>query len=437
MESIFDFAKMYAGVASLNGETYPCTLSFPDAKINFKLIGKPVNQHVQLKLDFTGYVSTEQGIMNYRAINSLQTYWSSGSFDLSHQEFQADQLLVGNLSSDMDSELFEQVNICYNNLESIGNFITFEQDSQDNLNFSFKKYFDAIILNEDSWGSLTLENPVRYNFRNSELQYFNLNIDPFFSFVPKEKISLAEVQYLSYRLGWFIQLLFDIRQEPIDVVLFKKPVSLAKNPFYYLAPELIRRKTRKTPISRRPTLELNQLSDDIKNCFVHWNKFNNKQLRLATLYFKEINTQEYIIDDRFKNMCSIIQGLEILGTSNKIASIRGEMNSKLRRASTLELEEILSSYINVAFLYKLYEIIGHQRDHFQHLSKNLDYDLSDNVEEFATVNALLTVIIRYHFLLAISLSVDGISKIINGEMIWISHQLRKLKNNIQRKFPLS
>lgn len=439
MESIFDFTKMYAGVVSLSGETYPCTLSFPDAKINFKLIGKPADQHAQLKLDFTGYVSTEQGIMNYRAINSLQTHWSSGSSELSHQEFQADQLLVGNLSSDIDSELFEQVNICYNHLESIGNFITFEQDGQDDLNFSFKKYFDSIILNEDPWGSLTLENPVRYNFRNSGLQYFKLNIDPFFSFVPKDKISLTEVQYLSYRLGWFIQLLFDIRQEPIDIVLFKKSVTLAEqrknNPFYYLAPELIIRKTKKIPVSRHPTLELNQLTDYIKNCFVCWKNFDTKQLKLATLYFKEINSQEYIVDDRFKNLCSIVQGLEVLGTSKKVSNIRGEMNAKLRRASTPELEGILSSYVSIVFLHKLYEIIGHQRDHFQHLSKLLDHDLSDNTEEFVTVNTLLKVIIRYHFLLAIALSLTEISKIIKGEMIWFNHQLRKLEKNILEKFP--
>lgn len=440
MNSIFDFTKIYAGVVYLNGENYPCSLSFPDGEIVFKLIGAPTEQHSRNKIDFTGYVSTEQGIMNYRAINTIQTHWSSGNFDLSRQEFQADELLVGSLSSEMELELYGQVNICYNHLENIGNFIKLDQDLNGELKFSFKKYFESLQLNDDDWGQLTLENPARYHLSNSSLQYFRLEIDPFFSFIPKASISLKEIQYLSNRLGWFIQLLFDIRQQPIDVVLFEKPQKdnqKGNDAFYYLAPELIRRKMKKSAVPRNPSLKLNQLSELIESCFNHWNKFNANQRKLATLYFNELNSKEYILDDRFKNLCAIIQGLEVLGTSIKVKNIRGDMNAKLRRASAPEFETIMMSYIQIPVLHRLYEIIGHQRDHFQHLSKELNDDLSENSDIFAAVTTLMGIMIRYHLLLATGLQSGNIERIIKGDLIWIKRQLKQLENKITQKYRLS
>ncbi|WP_461789719.1 hypothetical protein [Pedobacter sp.] len=438
MDSIFDYSKTYSGVVNLSGETYPCNLSFPEGEITFKLVGKPTSPQAQLKLDFTGYISTERGIMNYRAIDSMQTHWSSGSFGLSRQEFQADELLVGSLDSDINLDSFGQVNICYNHLDAIGNFIVYEQDTKEELKFTFRRLFESIKLLNGHWGRLSLENPVRHYFSFSGSQCFRLEIDPFFCCLPKSKISLLEVQHLSNRLGWFTQMLFNIRQQPIDVVLFKtqnKQNQKTKNdPYYYLAPELIRRKMNKKPGSRFPSLKINDIMKLIGGCYVEWNKFDGKQLKLVTLFYNEINSSEYIVDDRFKNLCAIVQGLELLGTSTKIKDIRGEMNSKLRRGSTTEFEDLLRHYITIPVLHKLYEIIGHQRDHFQHLSKDLDYDLNEDTEQFAAVNTLLAIMIRYHLLVAIALPPTEIAKAVKQEMAWIRPQIKNLEINIKRKY---
>jgi len=440
MDSIFDFEKMYAGVIQLDEKTFPCTLSFKGSLIKFKLIGSSTREHREGKHTFSGYVSTERGIMNYRALNALHTSWTSGSNDLNNQEFQADELLLGNLSQDIDLGEFQQVNICYNHLERIGRFVTLDQDEVENLDFKFKRLFETILFCDDNWGKLTLENPVRYHFSNTGLQYFRLNIDPFFSFIPKNPITLEEVQLIANQLGWFTQLIFGIRQQPIDIVLFQHPQnnghSSSNEPFFYLAPELIQRKINKITANRHPTVELEGLKESLAASFQIWNNFTAVQRKLYILYFNEINSRQYIADDRFKNLCAIVQGLDALGNTKIVSNVKGEMNSKLRRATTPELEQILIGHITIPSLHRLYEVIGNQRDHFQHLSKPLHYDLCEDMQEMHTVNILLEIIIRHHLFTSIKLPAMEAEKIIKGDISWIQRKLKKLQAKITERYKL-
>lgn len=111
------------------------------------------------------------------------------------------------------------------------------------------------------------------------------------------------------------------------------------------------------------------------------------------------------------------------------------MNAKLRRASDGDFEAIAAGAIKKEVLHKLYEIIGVQRDHYQHLSKPLKYDLSKSSEEFVAVNAMLAAMIRLHFLKFIGLPGESISVIIRVQLSWVKIPLNRLASAISRQYP--
>lgn len=48
------------------------------------------------------------------------------------------------------------------------------------------------------------------------------------------------------------------------------------------------------------------------------------------------------------------------------------MNAKLRKATSPELEKLIFDEEKSLFMEKLFELIGVQRDHYQHLNKPLN-----------------------------------------------------------------
>lgn len=432
---------MYAGIVCMNNTNHPCTLSFSNSTIVFKLISNGDLENMQMgKFGFDGYISTENGIMNYRAWGALQTAWSQKGSNMSTQEFRPDSIILSSPKNDIELRNFSQINICFNNLESIGDYVQVANNDWEKLNFNFQRSFQEIQFLDDLRETLTLENPVRYHFSNSGLQYFKLTIDPFFSYIPASLLSIEAFGVYAKSLGWFLQLIFGAKQHPTDILLFERTIKEkgpnTQQPYYFLNSELIRKKSTPAPYLRYPVFKINEITNALSTAYRLWCSFSDKASMLTRLYFNEINSAEYITDDRFKNLCAIIQGLEILGTTNKSVVAKGEMNLKLRQAMVTGLEAVLCNYISLAALHKLLEVVGHQRDYFQHLSKTLSYNLNDVTEEFVTVNTLLQIIIRFHFLKAIALPDDEIMQLIQSDLYWIKKELLKIQSNIISKFQL-
>lgn len=107
------------------------------------------------------------------------------------------------------------------------------------------------------------------------------------------------------------------------------------------------------------------------------------------------------------------------------------MNAKLRKATSPELEKLIFDEEKSLFMEKLFELIGVQRDHYQHLNKPLKFDLNENQQDMITVNAVLQAIIRYHLLKAIGLDQQKIDRIITGDLNYLKGRLKLLASHLE------
>jgi len=434
MKPIFDFSKSYSGAIDYETESYPCNLTFENDKIVFALV-RPENSLCTDRAmnSFSGYISTENGIMNFLATDAFQTMGSSNWRSYANAQYQANSLVITIENNDIHNSNFAQVNIEYDNIDQIG-LLCWTEIDQDLQTPTFKlmRSFEELQIQEAP-NSIILNNYVSYLQRYSSQNILSLNSQPFISYLPKECLTAQEFGSVIIRFSHFLQLLFSIRQQVSSVYLFQDPVPGEGNgasPFYFFNQDIIKAfRESYTRKNIHPPFNIEDI-ENIDLLFLSWDKFTSSQRRISRLYFGEINSKEYVRDDRFKNFCSIIQGLEAFGNLTNIPRVKGEMNAKLRKATSPELETLLFGDGKSLFMEKLFEIIGVQRDHYQHLNKPLRFDLNENPQDMITINAVLQAIIRYHLLKAIGLDQQKIDKIILIDVNYFKGKLKFLASRI-------
>lgn len=432
MDSIFNFNHTYAGGFIINGDTHPCTLSFPDNNIIFTVIksGK-----VPLLQDgiFSGYISTERGIMNFKALDAYQIAENLNWSNYSKEQFFVNSLIVSNEKNNINQESFAQVNISYDNLDLTGTFAMVDQDKEQPKPFQIKRPFEEIVFIKTTKEELTLENTVRWKHQRSERMIFSVTSDPFFYYTSKQALSIKDLGPTVKHLASFMQLLFGLQQSATDLILYDIPTESTSDEqspalYYFFNNELISSyKSRTVRHIFNPSYKIEDLITEIPTCYQNWMQFSKEQERICWLYFNEINSKQYIRDDRFKNFCAIIQGLHVFGSSIKTEKFKGEMNGKFRNAIDDTLEHILTDIIALNFLHKLFELLGDQRDHYQHLSKKLAVDFNENPADMIMVNSLLQAIIRYHLLRAVAFDGEKIITMIQRDIRSFEPRLRYLQ----------
>jgi hypothetical protein len=143
-----------------------------------------------------------------------------------------------------------------------------------------------------------------------------------------------------------------------------------------------------------------------------------------------LNSRTISLEDRFKNYCAIIQGLDVFATAAAKLVYKGEMNRKLHNALDEALKKALFKSFGEDFIVKLCEVIGDQRDLFQHLNKPIKFDLSNNEHDLIAVNQLLAVIVRYHLWRAVGLPEDKLIKLVSRDTEWLLIDMFNLKQRL-------
>jgi len=437
MTLIFDFAKTYTGAINVAEETYPCSLSFPDNEIVFTVIsGERVatKDHREL-FDLYGYISTEQGIRNFKALRTMQTsnsyYWTS----YSKQQFQAGGLMVSHEKNDIDLTKFRQVNVVFDKLDETGIFIDVKVNPKDPTKFTIKRDFEELTLLNLSGSSVTLNNPYSWGFGAGKKKKFVVSIEPFLTYLPAEATDEQELNVYSIQMSWFFQLLFGLRQRITGLIYFDPPVDeLPENdspiPYYYYDRAMIHNVQVGGYSGIPPLLRLEELLAELPVCFEAWHRFNSKQKMIIRLFFNALHSKEIIFDDRFKNYCAIVQGLDAFHSGSVKSTVKGEMNRKLHNALDQDMATILFKAFGQDFIYKLFELIGDQRDLFQHLNKPIKFDFNSDQSDMIAVNQLLTLIIKYHLWKAVRLPQDKINELTQRDLQWFKTDLYSLKRRL-------
>jgi hypothetical protein len=442
MREVFDFRHTYAGTMVLHDKRYPCSLSFPDSKIVFKVIteGHGLMEDRGL-VEFNGYISTELGIMNFRTIRAYQIRRSTSSNIYSNEHFVANALMVSHVDNNIFLNKFAKMNIIYGDLRSIGQFLDINPTDFETDTFIFKPTFKNILFYQNNKEVIRLENPVFYNYSASLNVPFSVSIEPFFDFVPNTPVGYDDLGPLVKSLGWFLQLLYDSKQFSTDLILYEHEENSDDKanelPYYVFNTEIISAKSQvKSKKSGHAQNGVEKTEAELRYSFAKWWNLETKHRTLYRIFFNEINSEIYSIDDRFKNFCSVIQGLEMLGTTANVPDVKNSMNKKLRNATDAALTELLNELIAEKPLHKLYEIISDQRDYYQHLNKPLKMDLNDNPTEFLAVNGLLHLIIKYHLFKAVEYPQHLFSIVIKRDLGYIQSAIRSLEKRIKTKFSL-
>jgi hypothetical protein len=437
MNQIFDFTKTYTGAIIENESSFPCNLSFPEGKIIFQLLSSgeiDVGAYYQTK-DLYGFIATEGGIMKFRAHKAFQISHLRGGSRHSKLAFLANSILVTLEKNDIRQDLFSQCNVVFDNLQVMGRYVDIDHDFELGT-FSIKRTFEKLDFKNDE-NSCTFENGYRWNLKPFDKTFLALHYELYFSFMNNASKSIEQFIMDSVDIARYLQLIFDVRPLTSELILLGEPLSEGSveecgSQYYYYNREMINSKVSKTSSETiKPEIMIEDIQDELTFCFHEWASFNEKRSLIKRLYFNEINSKEYITDDRFKNFCSIIQGLEAFTGKVRVEETRGGgMEARLRVAIGADLEELLIKRIDKEFLYKLLKLIGHQRDHYQHLSKTLGYDLGRQADDMIAVNGLLAAIIRYHLLSAIKFPKDKIDQLVDRDLYWIERELRILQQKI-------
>jgi hypothetical protein len=441
MKDLFDFSRTYAGTIFINGKKFPCTLSFPDHYIIFKLIAEDQDSFIKgmNAFDFEGYVATESGTMNFKAFNALQVHGSSNHTRYSSEHYQSDALLVTHPDNDLNLREFGQANILFDHLESIGRFIETDYPTDARMIFEFKRKFEEINFYIDKAEFLNLQNPFHYRFENASKNIFSASIGPFFEYVPGVPLTYNDLGRIVKELSWFIQLIFGSRQYATDLLVYPKPIGSTSEvtvlPYYFFNQEMIEKKVKANIRTfDNPVFDVEKIQPEIKVSFAIWKNFNKIQRKIYILYYNEINSPSHVHDDRFKNLAAIIQGLEAFGTIVKIDGLKGDMYKKLRYACDDTLLGLIKTVLTEDLIFKLFEVMSVQRDHFQHLNKPLKFDLNEDSSDMVAVNHLMQNMIRYHLLKAVHFPQDKIIKLIKQDFHNITIPMRNLQVKLKEHY---
>jgi hypothetical protein len=170
MSAVFDFTKTYTGTILDGRKKIPCTLAFTGNNFVFTVI---TEEHMQPKdprnsFDFSGFISTERGIWQFKAFAAIQTsdsyYWST----YSRQELTADAILVVHEKKDISKMAFRQTNVVYDQLTEIGIFIDVNVDPKNTKRFTIKQDFEELTLLSENDLQVTLHNPYSWSHKPSK-----------------------------------------------------------------------------------------------------------------------------------------------------------------------------------------------------------------------------------------------------------------------------
>jgi hypothetical protein len=441
MKDLFDFSKTYAGTIFFNDKNFPCTLSFPDHHIVFKMIAEDLNYFLKgmTVFDFDGYVTTESGTMNFKAFKALQVYGSTNHTRYSSEHYQPDALMVTHINNDLNLSAFGQANILFDHLESIGRFVEIDYPADGRMVFEFQRNFEKINFYTKEAEFLNLQNPFHYVIENASKNIFSANIEPFFEYVPGVPITYNNLGMIVKELSWFIQLLFGSRQFATDLLVYPKPIGSTSEaivlPYYFFNREMIKKKAgANIRVSVDPVFDVEELQPEIKMSFAIWKNFNKIQRKIYTLYYNEMDSPSHVRDDRFKNLAAIIQGLEAFCTIVKINDLKGDMYKKLRYACDDTLFGLIKSVLAEDLIFNLFEMMAVQRDHFQHLNKPLKFDLNEDGADMMAVNHLMKCMIRYHLLKAVKFPEDKVIKLIEQDLYYITIPMRNLQIKLKERY---
>lgn len=212
MKPIFDFSKSYSGAIDYETESYPCNLTFENDKIVFALV-RPENSLStdQAMNNFSGYISTENGIMNFLATDAFQTMGSSNWRSYAKAQYQANSLVITLEHNDVRNGNFAQVNIEYDNIDQIGILCWTEIDHNSQTpTFKLMRSFEELQIQEVP-NSIILNNYVNYQQRYASQNILSLNSQPFISYLPKERLTAQEFGSVIIGFSHFLQLLFGIK----------------------------------------------------------------------------------------------------------------------------------------------------------------------------------------------------------------------------------
>lgn len=433
MDEIFNFEKTYAGSIKFNGEELSCNLEFPNSNIIFTIL-IPESFEFNNYTEFSGYITTEKGIKNFRAVKTFQVLNSTTWSKFSKQQFQANGLIITHEKNNVFQEKFFHKNIFFNHLEFIGKFLDIDDTNKIEA-FQITPCFERIKFLKNNNECLSLENPFKRSLKRNSKIILTISIEPYLSHESEISLEINEIYTKASKIGWFLQLIFGIKQSIIDLELFDSQINNIKEgmpfptPFYFYNKSMISNKKRGNDGSNHSYFNIEEVKDELEYSYNFWNNFNENQVMICRLFFNEINSKEYIADDRFKNLCAIIQGLDAFHhRKNTSKEIKGEMNKKIKLTLDSTLEEILFKKFSSQFLYKLFIIIGVQRDHYQHLSKKLTYNLNKNIEDLNAINQFIAVLIKYHLLIAIKFPTVKIIKIVNRDLSFCERRIKFLES---------
>jgi hypothetical protein len=434
MKPVFDFSKSYTGTIHEEGKEIPSTLTFKDNDFVFNII---TGDHFQTRdhrepFDFTGIISTDRGIWKFKASDAIQTsnnyYWSN----FSRQELTAASLIVSYERNDIALANFRQANVIYEQLSEIGIYIDVDINPKNVKKLTIKHYFEKVDLLSEDQLKITLHNPYGLSHKPSKKIKFSVTYEPFITIQSEKATDLININRQAREIGWFFQLIFSMRQDITGLILFDHPIDELPDsnealPYFYFQTETVRNIRVPRHAGIPPLFWMEDLLNVLPNLYQNWHAFSIKQRLISKLFFNELNSRTSSIEDRFKNLCAIIQGLDAFPTASLKNVYKGEMNRKLRNALDNHLESVFFTTFGEDFIAKLFEIIGDQRDLYQHLSKTIKFDLSINEHDMIGVNQLMATIIRYHLWRAVAVPEDKIKQLISRDKEWFKIDLFNLK----------
>jgi hypothetical protein len=437
MKKVFDYTKTYTGSIVEDENNYPCSLAFRDSAIVFTLITEEQlspRDH-RNPFDFFGYIATERGIFHFKAMKAIQTSNSYTWSTYSRQEFTAGSLLVSHEKNDINTLRFRHATMVYNQLSEIGIYLNIDFAPSDTKTFTINREFEELVLRPESDMKITLDNPYSWAFKPAKNVQFSISSDPFITLRARESLNDQEINSQTSEIGFFFQLIFGMRQDLTALIFFDPPADELTEgqsalPFFYFHKQIIKNVIQPRHAGIPPLFRVEDMLPELPIAYKHWYNFDKKQKVLCRLFFNELNGREVVLDDRFKNLCAVIQGLNIFKTADRKEVHKGEMNRKLRNALDPELEKVLFTTFGDKFIIKLFEVIGDQRDFFQHLSKSLKFDLNENRNDIIAVNQLMATIVRYHLWLAVGLPANKIKRLVSRDIEFFRIDLFLLKQRL-------
>ncbi len=437
MDYIFNFTKTYAGAIIDDQNNYPCSLDFIDNDIIFTVITesefKP--KGFRQPFDFHGYMVTEDGVKNFRAGNAIQILRSYNWSTYSKQQFQVKELLISHESNDIFREEFHQLNIVFNNLSNTGIFLNIKLEPSTTDKFSVEQTFKELSLLKNETQLIEVNNPYNWAFDHSKNIKLLISVNPFITYISGKGLRPQKLKEQAIQISWFLQLVFGIRQRIVKLVLFDPPTnSLPENsspsPYYYFYSDMIRDIQASGDSFISPFYRFEKLAGKLPEYYGNWHNFDPKQKLICRLFFNEINSNHVVLDDRFKNFCSIIQGLDAFGVPTKGSATKGEMNRKLQNTLDEDLKEYIFKNFGENFICELFKIIGDQRDLFQHLNKSIKFDLNNVKDDIIAANQLMAMLIKYHIWKKIGFSKPIIKTLIDREIEFFKIGLYDLKRRL-------